>query len=288
MERRIALIGFGEAASAFAGGLKGRLTAYDRKTDGRAREAKLAEYAAAGAAGAGTPAEALAGARVALSLVTADQALVAAEAAEGLGQGSFWFDMNSVAPATKRAAAEAITKRGGYYVDVAVMAPVHPARLDVPLLVGGPEAGTGAELLRELGFTSVEAIGGPVGAASAVKMIRSVMVKGIEALSAECMLAADAAGVRSAVIASLDASWPDADWARRFDYNLDRMLVHGVRRAEEMVEVTQTLGDLGISPIMAEGAVNWQQAMGELGIAPPEGLDAKLAAIRGRMKELGA
>jgi 3-hydroxyisobutyrate dehydrogenase-like beta-hydroxyacid dehydrogenase len=289
MERRIALIGFGEAASAFAGGLNGRLTAYDRKTDAAAtRVAKLADFAAAGVAGAQTPGEALAGARVALSLVTADQALAAAEAADGLVGGAFWFDMNSVAPATKRAAAEAIAGRGGYYVDVAVMAPVHPARLDVPLLVGGPEAGAGAELLRELGFTSVQTIAGPVGAASAVKMIRSVMVKGIEALSAECMLAAEAAGVRGAVIASLDASWPGADWARRFDYNLDRMLVHGVRRAEEMAEVTRTLGALGISPIMAEGAVSWQQALGELGIAPPEGLDAKLAAIRTRMKELGA
>ena len=209
-------------------------------------------------------------------------ALAAAAACTGIAPGTLWFDMNSVAPDTKRAAAEHVEKRGGRYVDVAVMAPVHPKRTAVPLLVGGPHAAAGAAILCALGFSAVETIAGPVGSASAVKMIRSVMVKGIEALSAECVLAADAAGVREAVIASLDASWPGAEWQTRFDYNLDRMMVHGLRRAAEMEEVVATLDSLGTGAAMSRGTVARQRAIGGLALTPPDGLDAKLAALRVR------
>jgi hypothetical protein len=187
--------------------------------------------------------------------------------------------MNSVAPDTKRAAAQAIAARNGRYVDVAVMAPVHPKRTAVPLLVAGPQAEAGAAVLRAIGFRDVTVVGEHVGAASAIKMIRSVMVKGIEALSAECVLAADAAGVRDAVIASLDASWPGADWGARFDYNLDRMIVHGGRRAAEMEEVVATLDALDTGSAMSRGTVARQRAIGALGLTPPDGLDAKIATL---------
>ena len=75
------------------------------------------------------------------------------------------------------------------------------------------------------------------------------------------------------VIASLDASWPGADWARRFDYNLDRMMVHGLRRAAEMEEVVKTLDALGTGSAMTRGTVERQRAMGvAAACAPPEGL----------------
>ncbi len=91
------------------------------------------------------------------------------------------------------------------------------------------------------GGGSVAIVPGAVGAASSIKMIRSVMVKGLEALTAECFLAADAAGVTEAVRASLDASWPGTDWGAKADYNLERMMAHGIRRAAEMEEVAKTL-----------------------------------------------
>lgn len=280
MEHAVAHLGFGEAGMAFA---RPGARAFDLKTG------KQADYAAAGVTGCATAAEALDGAAVVLSLVTADQSLPAALAAAPLlAPGALWFDMNSVAPDTKREAAQAIAAAGARHVDVAVMSPVHPARLATPLLVSGPHADAGVETLRALGFTNVRAVGPETGAASAIKMVRSVIIKGIEALTAECVLAADAAGVLDEVIASLDASEKPRPWAERFDYNLDRMMLHGVRRAAEMYEVTQTLDALGIAPMMSEGTVNWQQGIGELGIEPPEGLAAKLAAISARRKELGA
>lgn len=271
MVTQLALIGFGEAASAFAPGLDAAMTSYDIRP-GLLRPSNVATAA--------SNAVALAGAEAALSLVTADQALAAAEAAAPhLAAGAFWFDMNSVAPDTKRAAARTIEARSGRYVDVAVMAPVHPKRTGVPLLVSGPHAEAGAEMLRSIGFASVRVVPGAVGRASSIKMIRSVMVKGIEALTAECVLAADRAGVLDEVLASLDASPPPARWAERADYNLERMLQHGLRRAAEMEEVVKTLDALGTGSAMTQGTVARQRAMGTLGVAAPEGLPAKLAAI---------
>lgn len=274
------MIGFGEAARAFAPGLSARLAGYDRKTDDAdLRPRKLADFAADGVTACETPAAALAEAEAVLSLVTADQALAAATASDGLSPGALWFDMNSVAPQTKQSAARVITARGGRYVDAAVMAPVHPKRSAVPILLSGPHAAAGAALLVEIGFADVRVIAGDIGAASAVKMLRSVMVKGIEALCAECALAADAAGVLDEVVASLDASPPPPGWAARFDYNLDRMLVHGLRRAAEMDEVVSTLEALGNGATMSRGTAERQRALGALAIAPPDGLAAKLHAL---------
>nr|WP_209022881.1 NAD(P)-dependent oxidoreductase [Sphingomonas kaistensis] len=272
------MIGFGEAGAAFA---RPGVTAFDRKTDVSAtRAAKLADYAAAGVAGADSAAEAVAGADLVLSLVTADQALAAAEqCAPFLAPGAMFLDLNSVAPATKRAAARIVTAAGAHYVDVAVMAPVLPARLAVPLLVAGEQADAAAARLRAYGFGTVAIAGPSVGDASSIKMIRSAMVKGIEALTAECLLAAHRAGVTDAVLASLAASSSPADWSVQADYNLDRMLVHGLRRAAEMEEVARTLEDLGIDPAMTRGIIARQRALGRLGIVPAAGLAAKLAQI---------
>jgi 3-hydroxyisobutyrate dehydrogenase-like beta-hydroxyacid dehydrogenase len=287
MNGEVAIIGFGEAGQAFS---RPRTPVYDSKTDIAAqRAAKLADYAAAGVAGRETARQAIAGATATFSLVTADQALTAArDAAPLLSRGALWLDMNSVAPGTKREAAKLIEAAGGRYVDVAVMAPVQPARFDVPLLVAGPHAEAGAAVLRGHGFTRVSVAGPTIGDASAIKMIRSVMVKGIEALTAECVLAAERSGVRDAVLASLDASWKEQSWRERADYNLDRMLAHGTRRAAEMEEVAKTLSDLDVNPAMTRGTIARQRELGTLGIAPPEGLSAKLNVIESKREEQAA
>ena len=274
----LAFIGFGEAAQAFASRIDRPMRGYDRI----ATPEKRAEFAAHAVEAVDSNAAAVAGANLILSVVTADQALAAAEeSAEGIRPSALFCDCNSVAPDTKRAAARAIEASGGRYVDVAVMAPVHPKRLAVPLLLAGPHAEEAAEVLRAVGFTNVRALGGAVGTASSIKMIRSVMVKGIEALSAECALAAEAAGVRAEVLTSLDASWREESWETRFDYNLDRMMLHGLRRAAEMEEVVKTLENLGTGAAMTRGTVRRQRAIGSLGLkAPPEALQQKLDILR--------
>jgi 3-hydroxyisobutyrate dehydrogenase-like beta-hydroxyacid dehydrogenase len=256
MEKRLALVGFGEAGSTFAaaGGWASSASAWDIAPPRRdaARQAGLAAPERAE--------EALSGAPLVLSLVTADRALDAARAyAAYLAPGALWCDGNSVAPSTKRAAADVITAVGARYVDMAILAPVDPARLAVPLLLAGAAASAAAALLRSAGFTRTTVVGDEIGRASAIKMIRSVMVKGVEALTAEMMLAADAAGVVDDVLASLDASERAKPWRERVGYNLERMLTHGARRAAEMAEAVKTLNELGVEPIMTEGTV-WRQA----------------------------
>lgn len=257
---RVGLVGFGEAGETFAraGRWEGHARGWDLLPARRALMERSGVEAGADAA------EALAGAGIVLSLVTADAALPAARDNAGhLAPGALWCDMNSVAPQTKREAAAAIEARGGRYVDVAVMAPVDPGALAVPLLLSGPHALAAEPLLRELGFANIRTVGDEVGRASAIKMIRSVMVKGMEALSRECIAAAEAAGVLEEITASLDASEKALGWAARFAYNRERMDTHGLRRAAEMEEVCRTLAGLGVEPVMSEGTVKLQRRAGE-------------------------
>ncbi len=284
MERRIAIIGFGEAGRTLVPQAAGiSVHAYDRITGDNAMRKAAAD---AGATLVASAAMALAGAEAVFCLVTADQALAAAEHySRDLPTGALWLDMNSVAPDTKRTAAAAIEASGGRYVDVAVMAPVDPARLDVPLLASGSHADAAIALLGALGFTRARRVVGGIGAASAIKMIRSVMVKGLEALTAECLMAAEVAGVLDEVLVSLEASERPRSWVERADYNLDRMLVHGVRRAAEMEEVVKTLDLLGAGSAMSRATVHRQRVIGGLGIAPPDGLKAKLATLNSKRQK---
>jgi 3-hydroxyisobutyrate dehydrogenase-like beta-hydroxyacid dehydrogenase len=170
--------------------------------------------------------------------------------------------MNSVAPETKRQAACAVEAAGGRYVDVAVLAPVEPGRMAVALLLAGAAAEEAEMVLRKAGFTNLKVVGDSIGKASAVKMIRSVMVKGIEALTDEMMAAARAAGVENEVLASLDASEKALPWNDKAAYNLERMAAHGLRRAAEMEESAKTLLSLGVEPVMTRGTILRQRQAG--------------------------
>ncbi|QDY99668.1 NAD(P)-dependent oxidoreductase [Nitratireductor mangrovi] len=292
---RLAFIGFGEAASAFLAGWgedrPAHVAAFDIKTDDPALRSGMHDrYRAHDVAGADALDAALDGADVVFSVVTADQALAAARAAAPiLPKGSLWLDCNSCAPDTKRQAAEAIEAAGGSYVDVAVMAPVHPKRHKVPLLVSGPHAAAARTTLLALGMCP-EIAGEAVGQASAIKMIRSVMIKGLEALTAECFLAARRAGVEESVFASLQASDPDIDWRARTAYNLERMTVHGARRAAEMREVAATVAALGLPNGISAATALWQDHLagrgGDAGEGDAGGNDAlgsRLDAILARL-----
>lgn len=274
---QVALIGFGEAGETFAraGNWDGDCRAWDLL---ETRRAAMTDCRVLPSVDAAT---ALEGAQVVLSLVTADEAENAAhDYAASLDAGALYLDMNSVAPVTKQSAAQYVKAAGAHYVDVAVMSPVDKG-LAVPLLLSGPKADAALAMLSALGFTNLRVVGSEVGRASAIKLCRSVMVKGLEALTAEMVFAASQAGVLDEVLASLDASEKQQSWAERADYNLDRMMVHGRRRSAEMAEATQMLRDLGVAPKMSKQTVAWQQAIGELELAPPPGtLTAKLDAIR--------
>ncbi|MBM7048197.1 MULTISPECIES: DUF1932 domain-containing protein [Rhizobium] len=289
----IAFIGFGEAAQAFASGWKTvennpietPLAIFDIKVaDAASRSALLDACARLAVACTETPRDAITGRTWIFSLVTADRALEAAEMiAPHIDEGALYLDCNSCSPSTKIAAADVIEQTGAHYVDVAVMAPVHPARHRTPLLLAGSEAAKAEGFLTRLGMNARIA-GDKVGQASSIKMLRSVMIKGFEALTTECVLAARRAGVEEAVLASLQASDPGIDWKARCAYNLERMMVHGVRRAAEMEEVVVTLRDLGLPDGMAAATVDWQRRIGNLGLSAADlSLTERIDRILGRL-----
>lgn len=261
---RIALIGYGEvggifAADLLAGGAE-RVSAYDILFNGADGPAKRARAEAAGVVPAGSPREACAGADVVISAVTAAATAAVAEAAAGfLVPGQMLFDINSASPSTKRNAARHVTEAGARYVEGAVMASVPGPRLAVPILGGGPDAGRAADLLNPLGMRITPAAT-EYGRASAMKLCRSIVIKGLEALIIDCGAAAARWEVEDEVFASLSATFPSVDWRQLAQDMPKRVHAHGLRRAAEMREAGQMLDELGLSPALALAVADQQQA----------------------------
>ncbi|MBU9821946.1 NAD(P)-dependent oxidoreductase [Rahnella sp. BCC 1045] len=261
---RITLIGLGEVGTILATDLKKLnpsldIVAFDKQTG----SAVIRQRArAAGVSFASSAEDAVKDSQIIFSAVTAAEALNVAVAVAGhLAPGQFFLDLNSVSPHTKHEAMALIEQAGGNYIDVAVMAPYPPARLKTPLLLGGTQAYAISEWLNENGFNS-KVHSTTVGEASAIKMCRSVMIKGLEALTAECLSAARQYGVEKEVLASLHASFPSLGWnAQLPHYLISRIAEHGKRRAEEMREVVKTLADVGVAPNMSAGTVLTQQEL---------------------------
>jgi 3-hydroxyisobutyrate dehydrogenase-like beta-hydroxyacid dehydrogenase len=257
----VCLIGLGEVGRVFAAQLasKGvkRITAYDLLFDlpGSAASRNAAET---GVQVCGSAAEAVAGAELVVSAVTAAQALAAARsAAPAIGKGAWFWDLNSASPGAKGAAGKAIEAAGGRYVEAAVMSPIHPKGLASPMLLGGPHAQAFLDWASPLGLDA-KVFSTELGKASAAKMCRSVMIKGVEALLAECFLTARHYGVEDAVLGSLSDLLPNPDWRRHARYMISRSLVHGKRRAEEMREVARTVDEAGLEPWMSRATAERQ------------------------------
>jgi len=185
--------------------------------------------------------------------------VISAVTAAGLKPGSYFLDMNSASPETKVAAAARVEAGGGHYVEAAVMSPFPSKRCATPILLGGPHAATLMPLVQELGFDGVTVFSDRLGQASAAKMCRSVMVKGIEALLAEALLAARHFDVEETVLRSLDDLFPGPDWPKLSRYMLSRSVEHGERRAEEMREAARTVQEAGVDPLMTAACAERQE-----------------------------
>ena len=258
--RRICLLGFGEVGQVLAADLRarGEVVAWDplfstpSSSPSRAAAAGLAR-AARGAT------EAVTGADLVVSAVTAAQCVAAAaDAAPALATGTVYLDLNSVSPATRARAASTIEGGGGRYVEAAVMSPIGPKRIGSPMLLGGPHAETLLPTLQAIGFGGATAFSPVIGRASAAKMCRSVMIKGMEALLGEALLAARHHEVEQVVLESLRDLFPGLDWRTLARYMIGRSLQHGRRRAEEMREVALTVDEAGVGSAMSRAATDRQ------------------------------
>ena len=265
---RISFIGFGEAGQAIASGLREtgieRVAAWDILFPERTGT-KLKETAESlGLRVASSARDAARETDLIISAVTAASSMDAARSvASDLPGNPYYLDINSVSPGRKQGTAKLLGERVRY-VDVAVIAAIHPARHRTPLLLSGPHSEGILPLLHEMDM-QFSVVGPEVGSAAAIKMIRSVMIKGMEALTLECFLAAARAGVLEEVTTSLKNNYPTLDWTKIADYNLERMASHGERRAAEMEESAATLRELGLDPLMVESTVKRQREMGAIG-----------------------
>ena len=265
---RISFIGFGEAGQAIASGLRDtgieQIAAWDilfPEPSGARLKAAAEKF---GVRQANSAADAVRETDMIISAVTAASILEAARSvAPHINGNPYYLDINSVSPGRKQETAKLLGEKARY-VDVAVIAPIHPLRHKTPLLIAGPHAEAISPLLGELEM-KLSIIPGDIGKAAAIKMIRSVMIKGLEALTLECFLAASRAGLLEEVTASLKNNYPTLDFTKIADYNIERMASHGERRAAEMEESAVTLRELGLDPLMVDATVQRQREMGAIG-----------------------
>jgi len=262
----VGLVGYGEVGRIFTAALVERKLAWVGAWDVLMRDASagpaMHEHAAnAGVEAVGSMAALTAKADVIVSAVTASQAWsVADEAARTLRPGTWLMDLNSCSPEAKRRSSERIDGAGGRYVESAVMTTVPGYGIRVPMLLGGPHAAAFRELMAPLGF-DMQVADARIGIASATKMCRSVMIKGLESLLVESLTTARHYGVEDRVLASLRETFPELDWEKVASYMIMRTALHGKRRAEEMREVAVTVRDAGLEPFMASATAERQDWM---------------------------
>ncbi|ALM82098.1 NAD(P)-dependent oxidoreductase [Bordetella sp. N] len=278
--RSIAIIGFGEVGPILAQALVEQgcaVSTYDTKLDQAAtRPQILARAQRSGARVADTLAAALEGAQWVLSAVTASQAeAVASAAAPLMKPGQTFIDLNSVSPKVKQTNCERIQQVGADYVESAVMAPVPPQGIRVPMLLGGHTAGAISEGLNALGFNT-KPVADDIGLASAIKLCRSIMIKGTEALCVQSMLAARHFGVDERVLTSLHATFPGVGWDQGYEaYLIGRVAEHGQRRSEEMREASAMLSEIGMNGDLASAIADVQEKLARRGQSLHEDLDEK-------------
>jgi 3-hydroxyisobutyrate dehydrogenase-like beta-hydroxyacid dehydrogenase len=265
---QVGLIGYGEVGRILAEDLRQqdvKVAAYDIKLRSDQSGGALREHAGQhGVTLTSSHADLAAQSDLIVSAVTASQAVPVAKAcAAAVKRGAWYLDFNSASPGAKQRAAGMIDAAGGRYVEGAVMTSVPPLRIKVPLLLGGGDAAALAPQLVELGFAAKVA-SDKLGVASAVKMCRSVMIKGLEAMVIESFTTARAYGVEDAVLASLKETFPGIDWEKQGAYFFQRVIEHGRRRSEEVREVAETVREAGLTPWSSQGTAERQGWVADL------------------------
>ncbi|MFC8097677.1 DUF1932 domain-containing protein [Streptomyces sp. NPDC057363] len=284
MTPRIGLVGVGEAGAAIAAGLHEEHGLSVVGYDARGHEDAVRERAAsAGVTLVDDLGRLGAESDVLLCLASAKVAVpIAEQIAPHLRPGQVYADLNSASPEVKRTVGVVVAGSGAAYVDGAVMAAVPPQRHRVPVLLSGDGAERLAGLLTPLGMR-LEVLGDDPGQASAVKMFRSLLVKGLEALLLECAVGASAYGATERVLSSMNGTLPTEDWQRLAGYLLERTVVHGARRAEELRQVARTLEEAGVDAMLAEAGARRLQWFVDLDLTPdldPTDYEGVLGAVR--------
>ncbi|MFV0513797.1 MAG: DUF1932 domain-containing protein [Jhaorihella sp.] len=286
---RLAFLGFGEAATEFSRGLSGAgfvdLAAYDVAIHGGRGEALLRDRAAQTGTRLLTDREAFGEADVIFAMVQPSVAGVAAEeTAPFMRPGAWYVDFSSAAPSVKQAAAGVIEAAGAGYVDAGIIGSVPTSGYRVPIIMSGIGAAGIAATFTPFGM-KIDVVGTTVGAAAGIKLVRSILAKGMEALYAEALLVARRTGVSDEVLDSFCA-FLDARPAHDTAGILVRShVIHAARRADEVAMSRDMVLEAGVSPHMTDAIISVMKATAATGIAQtlggqqPSDLDAALDAM---------
>jgi len=286
----VAFLGFGELGSALAGRL-GRtghaVRAWSRAPcDAAGVEALRARRSAAGVRPAASVREAVSGAAAVLVTAPAGAAeALAAEAGPHLDGDALYADLSAAPPPTKRAGAARLAERGVRYVDVAVLGTVAVSGWATPMLASGEGAVAFRELVAGL---DVRAIDAPAGDAALVKLLRSVYMKGRDALVAEMLLGARRYGLEDVLLESIGGPGEQVPFRALSDRVMTGLGVHAGRRAEELASSVEVLREAGVDPIATDGGAARLRTLAELGLREafrgqrPENARAVLDAIEER------
>lgn len=291
----LGFIGFGEAGYHIAKGLREagllNITAFDINAHSATHGEKIQQRAAtSGVTLVASNAELAERCEILLSTVTANRAREAAEqTAPHLTARHLYADLNSVSPDLKRTIGQLVETHAARFVEIAIMSPVPPHGHRVPMFLCGTNAQAFADQLAPFGM-KLDIISDQIGAASATKMCRSIIVKGLEALLLECVLGAVPYGADERVFATLEETMPGMNWKQLASYMVGRVVEHGERRARELEEVAATLRAIGVEPIMAEAIVKRQDDCARLNLLAdfdgkaPKDYRAVVAAIAAKSR----
>ncbi|MBZ6077581.1 NAD(P)-dependent oxidoreductase [Microvirga puerhi] len=268
MGLRIAFIGYGEVGQLFSHSLAVKpdvwISVYDilfddaRRGPGLRQQAQENDIYAAASIG-----EACERADIVISAVTADAAVaVAKQAAPFLKAGQIYVDLNSVSPATKSEVDASVSRADADFVEFAVMAPVSDPGIAVPILSGGKRAEEISSRLNALGM-KVTPVSIEIGTASATKLCRSIVIKGMEALMVDFTLASQKADVMPAVLASLKASYPGMEWENMAKIMMSRVRRHGIRRAAEMREASRMMTEMRLDGSLANAIADRHESFAQ-------------------------
>jgi 3-hydroxyisobutyrate dehydrogenase-like beta-hydroxyacid dehydrogenase len=272
MSTAIGFIGFGEVVRTFARGLAsegaGPIMAYHPGRRNAEKWSRLsAEAEAIDVQLTGSIDELIGRAHIIFSAVVPGAALrVAQQMAAHLTPAHIYVDVNSTSPAAKQQMAAAVTTAGARFVDVAIMNAVIESGHRTEMLICGDGADALVAAMTPFGMRLVP-VGPMAGRAAAIKMCRSLILKGLASLFTESLVAARRFGVDEAVLAGIQETYPDLDWTRLAEFMLWRTARQAERRAQELEHAAETIASVGIAPIMARAASQRFQWVADLDLA---------------------
>jgi 3-hydroxyisobutyrate dehydrogenase-like beta-hydroxyacid dehydrogenase len=266
----VCVIGFGELGSALAAGIAAAGVPDVRVFSRPRREADAQPLArrvrTAGAHPHGDLDAALDGVRVVISAVPAAEAAeVCARSAARLTPHALFADLSADHPERKAAGAERVARHEGRYVDVAVMGTVIASGFRVPMVASGPGAAAWTMIARSLGMR-VDEIDGPAGRASTLKLLRSVYMKGRDALVAETLVAARRYGLDAELLPTIAGPGEAIGFGELAERVLCSLALHADRRADELEGSASLLRDVGVEPLVTAAAAERLRRIADLGL----------------------